>query len=189
MVLLPEDTQSLCGIDDARVLVCVRAIMDGVLENGQAAGPQHPPKLPHRLSVVGNVLEDVVADEMLKRAFGSGMAVMSQCFIAYGESRSTLKWSMESSCSRRANARLRGNVQETGACRHPVAEPQPEDAMALERTAMWAARVRPTAMRGEPARSLLADRTPDVTAGVPSTVRVGAGVARDRPCTVADDPH
>src|SRR6202042_1764932 len=51
-----------------------------------------------------------------------------------------------------SQSRLRRDVEDVGAGRNPVAEPHPEDAMALERAAVWTARVRAAAMWGNPAR-------------------------------------
>jgi hypothetical protein len=84
---------------------------------------------------------------------------------------------------------LRRDVEDTGAGRNPVAEPQPEDAMALERAAVWAARLCATAMRDEPPRGPFAYRAPDVSARIAGTVSVNAGTEYDRPCCVADPSH
>jgi len=189
VVLLSEDTQPLSGIDDASVLERIGAILDGMLENGETAGPEHPPKLPHCRAVVGDVLENVVADDdveaRIRLGDGSDVAMLhrmrrievhAQVFDRKLLQALSQPW-------------LWRDVEDPSTGRNPGAKPQPENAMAFERAAVWAARLGPAAMRGEPPRRSFAHRTPNIVACVANTVSVDAGTDDDRHSRFANQCH
>jgi hypothetical protein len=69
VVMLPEQATPLFGIRDRRILVCaLLRFVEGHLEHRPATGYEHAMELAQRLRVVGDMLQDVVANHRIERA-------------------------------------------------------------------------------------------------------------------------